>query len=266
MHLFGFALHCFSRIVLHSLDLYNYAFVAYCEMTPNIWRCFVFRLLYVTGLWMVCASTAPLVIERFVATLKASSYEHHGCALGMAMVVLQFSLAATPTLTTFLNFNLNESRSYCLAVKPGVVSNSERIYATNFAVQIIARIAFHYLFKINKNLRKEQMTTSLSNRYSLEQNLKSVRMLKMFANLQSIFMIIHTTSFLLLIQFGTQIAKSTYFSLVELNAQYPLYAIVSISFLLKEMHVNRVKLRKKLEVHVLTDQAVYFENFKKFLN
>ncbi|KAF1746264.1 hypothetical protein GCK72_022717 [Caenorhabditis remanei] len=38
VHLFGFMLHCSGRIVLHSLDLFNYIFLQPCDMIPNIYR------------------------------------------------------------------------------------------------------------------------------------------------------------------------------------------------------------------------------------
>ncbi|EGT43597.1 hypothetical protein CAEBREN_01748 [Caenorhabditis brenneri] len=267
VHLIGFFLHCFSRIVLHVLDLWNYAMLDYCDMTPSTIRCFVFRLQYVFGLWLVGATTVPLIIERYVATIKSSSYEHFGCSLGVCMAILQVFLAVVPTSINFRNFSFEEPvMNYCMAIKVGLVSHTEKAAMASLVIQIIARILFHYLLKMNENLRKQQLTSSLSNRYSLEQNLKSMKTLKRFADLQSIFMIIHMGLFILILQIGPDVEKSTYISLVEMNAPYPLYAVISIIVLLKKAHLNKVKLKKTLETHVNADQNVYFENFKKFLH
>ncbi|CAI2354229.1 unnamed protein product [Caenorhabditis sp. 36 PRJEB53466] len=268
VHLFGFFLHCSARIVLHSLDLFNYAVYDYCDMAPSVWRCFVFRFLYISGLWMVCSTTVPLVVERYIATRKASNYEHTGCALGLAMVVLQILLASIPTYIAFSNFKFDDPvMNYCMAIKVGQVSSNEKLAAGSILVQILSRILFHYLFKVNEKLRKKQsLTSSLSNRYSLEQNLKSMRTLKRFADLQTGFMVIHITIFIFLLRYGPEITKSLYISLVELNAPYPIYAVVSIVALLQTAHLNRVKLKNKLHIHVNTDQSVYFENFRKDLS
>ncbi|KAF1752902.1 hypothetical protein GCK72_019457 [Caenorhabditis remanei] len=267
VHLIGFFLHCFSRIVLHCLDLYNYAMLDYCDMTPSTIRCFAFRIQYVFGLWLICATTVPLIIERYIATIKSSSYEHMGCSLGIVMALLQVFLAVVPTSINFRNFSFEEPvMNYCMALKPGLVSHTEKAAIVSLCIQIIARILFHYLFKMNENLRRKQLTSSLSNRYSLEQNLKSMKTLKRFADLQSIFMIIHMALFIFILQIGPEVEKSTYISLVEMNAPYPLYAVISIIVLLKKAHLNKVKLKKTLENHVNADQNVYFENFKKFLH
>ncbi|PIC23417.1 hypothetical protein B9Z55_017127 [Caenorhabditis nigoni] len=236
VHILGFILHCFSRIILHTLDLYNYAFLDYCNMTPSTIRCFVFRVQYVFGLWIVCATTVPLVIERYIATVKSSNYEHIGCSLGVAMAALQVLIAFGLTFINFRSFSFEEPvMNYCMGIKAGA------------------------------NRRKKQLTSSLSNRYSLEQNLKSMKTLKRFADLQSVFMVIHLALFIFILNIGEHVEKATYISLVEMNAPYPIYAVISIVVLLKKAHLNKVKLKKTLETHVNADQNVYFENFKKFL-
>ncbi|CAO4376881.1 unnamed protein product [Caenorhabditis nigoni] len=214
-------------------------------MTPSTIRCFVFRVQYVFGLWIVCATTVPLVIERYIATVKSSNYEHIGCSLGIAMAALQVLIAFGLTFINFRSFSFEEPvMNYCMGIKAGAVSNTEKA-------------AFNY--------RKKQLTSSLSNRYSLEQNLKSMKTLKRFADLQSVFMVIHMALFILILNIGESVEKATYISLVEMNAPYPIYAVISIVVLLKKAHLNKVKLKKTLETHVNADQNVYFENFKKFL-
>ncbi|PIC23415.1 hypothetical protein B9Z55_017127 [Caenorhabditis nigoni] len=208
VHILGFILHCFSRIILHTLDLYNYAFLDYCNMTPSTIRCFVFRVQYVFGLWIVCATTVPLVIERYIATVKSSNYEHIGCSLGVAMAALQVLIAFGLTFINFRSFSFEEPvMNYCMGIKAG------------------AR----------------------------------------FADLQSVFMVIHLALFIFILNIGEHVEKATYISLVEMNAPYPIYAVISIVVLLKKAHLNKVKLKKTLETHVNADQNVYFENFKKFL-
>ncbi|PIC23416.1 hypothetical protein B9Z55_017127 [Caenorhabditis nigoni] len=211
VHILGFILHCFSRIILHTLDLYNYAFLDYCNMTPSTIRCFVFRVQYVFGLWIVCATTVPLVIERYIATVKSSNYEHIGCSLGVAMAALQVLIAFGLTFINFRSFSFEEPvMNYCMGIKAGAT-------------------------------------------------------LKRFADLQSVFMVIHLALFIFILNIGEHVEKATYISLVEMNAPYPIYAVISIVVLLKKAHLNKVKLKKTLETHVNADQNVYFENFKKFL-
>ncbi|CUV67103.1 G protein-coupled receptor [Caenorhabditis elegans] len=249
VHWFGFFLHCSNRIVLHTIDLHNYLILDYCDMPASTTRCFVLRVQYVFGLCLVGATTIPLVIERYIATIKSSKYEQTGCALGIYMAIKQ-----------------EPFMPYCTAIKQGFVTNVEVIFHIILLAQIVGRVIFQYLFNLNERLRAKQITCSLSNRYSLEQNLKSMRTLKLFANLQTGFQVIHIMFFLFLLKFGAELESSTYLALLEWSGSYPLYAIISIVALLKKAQVNKVRLKKELEVHMSADQNNYFENFNKSWN
>ncbi|CCD66867.2 G_PROTEIN_RECEP_F1_2 domain-containing protein [Caenorhabditis elegans] len=267
VHLIGFILHCYSRIVIHSLDLYNYMVLDYCSMPPSTIRCFVFRCQYVLGIWLVGATTLPLVLERYIATKRSSNYEYSGCTLGICVTMLQILLASVFTFYSFMNFSFaTPVMTYCMAVKIGMFSNVEIIFAISLTVQIISRILFQYLFQVNQNLRLKQLASSLSNRFSLEQNMTSMRILKTFANLQAGFMIIHMAMFLYILPAGAGMEKSTYISLVEMSSSFPLYAVVSILILVRKDRLNKVKLKHSLNTHVNADQGIYFENFNKNLN
>lgn len=61
----------------------------YCNMPAKTMRCFVFRVQYGFGLWLVGATTVALAIERYVATVRSSKYEHSSCFLGLCMAILQ---------------------------------------------------------------------------------------------------------------------------------------------------------------------------------
>ncbi|CCD66860.2 G_PROTEIN_RECEP_F1_2 domain-containing protein [Caenorhabditis elegans] len=266
VHLAGFFIHCFNRIILHASDLYRYTLLDYCDMPSSTTRCFAFRIQYVYGLWLVGATTVPLVIERYIATIKSSSYEHIGYRLGIYLALLQVTIAFICTFIAFHEFSFDEpTMSYCIGVKFGEFNNAEIVSLVNLVVQIIARICFQFLFKQNEKLRSEQLTSTLSTRYSLEQNLKSIEILKCFANLQCAFMIVHMVLFVYILQSDADFEQSTYIALVELNSPHPFYAIVSILAFFRTVHSSEVKLKKNLQNHVNADQNVYFENFNKIL-
>ncbi|CCD62933.1 Serpentine Receptor, class AB (Class A-like) [Caenorhabditis elegans] len=264
VHLFGFFIHFFSRIILHGLDLYNYSVYDYCNMPASTVRCFVFRTQYVLGIRLVSATTVPVIIERYIATIRSPSYEHSGCTLGLLMAILQLTIGFFSTAFTFSSFSFADPlMDYCIAFKIGIFGSTDVINLTGVAIQIFGRILFELMFRKNEELRSKLLTSSLSNRYSLEQNVKSMETLKVFANLQSIFLTAQMTIFLFILYLGLAIEKTTYISLIELNAGYPIYAVVSIVILFRRDRLNRVKLEKSLEAHMYADQNIYFVNFKK---
>ncbi|CCD62932.1 Serpentine Receptor, class AB (Class A-like) [Caenorhabditis elegans] len=264
VHLFGFFVHFFSRIILHGLDLYNYAVFDYCNMPASTIRCFILRTQYVFGMRLISATTIPFIIERYVATVKSPSYEHSGCTFGILMAILQLSIVLFSTVFSFSSFSFADPfMDYCISFKIGKFGSTEVIHSLGVATQIFGRILFEYIFQKNEKLRSKRLTSTLSNRYSLQQNMKSMETLKVFANLQSIFLTAQMTIFLFILYVGLSIEKPTYISLVELNASYPIYAVVSIVILFKRDRSSRVKLEKSLETHVQADQSIYFENFKK---
>ncbi|CCD62944.1 Serpentine Receptor, class AB (Class A-like) [Caenorhabditis elegans] len=264
VHLFGFFIHFFSRIILHGLDLYNYAVFDYCDMAASTIRCFVFRSQYLFGIRLVSATTVPFVIERYIATVRSKSYEHSGCTLGILMAILQLSIGFFSTAVSFSTFSFTDPfMDYCISFKIGVFGSTEVIHSLGVATQIFGRILFEYMFRKNEKLRSKRLTSSLSNRYSLEQNLKSTRTLKVFANLQSIFLTAQMTILLFIIYIGQKIDTTTYISLIELNAGYPIYAVGSIVILFRRDRLNRVTVVKSLETHVHANHNIYFVNVKK---
>ncbi|CCD66856.1 Serpentine Receptor, class AB (Class A-like) [Caenorhabditis elegans] len=266
IHLFGFFIHFFSRIILHGLDLYNYAVFDYCDMPASTIRCFIFRTQYVFGIRLVSATTVPFIIERYIATVRSTSYEHSGCTFGVLMAILQLSIGFFSTAFTFSSFSFTDpSMNYCIAFKIGIFGSAEVINLVGVASQIIGRVLFEYMFRKNEKLRAKLLMSTLSNRYSLEQNLKSMRTLKVFANLQSIFLTLQMTIFIIIFYLGLAIEKTTYIALIELNAGYPIYAVVSILILFRREQLNKVTLDKSLEAHIYADHSTYFENFNKAL-
>ena len=68
--------------------------------------------------------------------------------------------------------------NYCMALKPGLVSHTEKAAIVSLCIQIIARILFHYLFKMNE--------VSLTIRYSIRKRVSSPESSKKAANIFSI--------------------------------------------------------------------------------
>ncbi|UMM36758.1 hypothetical protein L5515_008778 [Caenorhabditis briggsae] len=168
-------LHCSGRIILHSMDLINYTTKDDpCDMVPNIYRCFVLRLLYNAGLWITNSTAVSLVIERWLATRRSTTYEEESVLLGIFLATLQFVIAAIPLLVLYSKLEFDgEPMYYCVTAQATLPFVGQMSAVVGFTFQISARLTFHYLYRQNKHNRESNIHHStLSNRYQLEQNMR----------------------------------------------------------------------------------------------
>ncbi|EFP05827.1 hypothetical protein CRE_27338 [Caenorhabditis remanei] len=228
-HLLGFLIHSGDRFILHSIDLFNYLFEDPCDMIPNVWRCFWLRLIYAIGLWITSTTVIPLVLERWIATKYNAVH----------ILILYSGSQIEGVVMT-----------YCMVARDSKVNVGEINGYATVVVQLLARIVFQYLYKRNEKLRKEQLASSLSTRFQLEQNLLVMDILKMFANMSTIYLGLHAFSFIGVLKLKHIVTPPVYFALVELNSSYPIYGIVSILLMYYMLHSNRQKIHNNLQIHV----------------
>ncbi|KAF1751570.1 hypothetical protein GCK72_018124 [Caenorhabditis remanei] len=250
-HLLGFLIHSGGRFILHSIDLFNYLFEDPCDMIPNVWRCFWLRLIYAIGLWITSTTVIPLVLERWIATKYSNRYESTGCLVGVVLVVLQSVVCAVHILILYSGSQIEGVvMAYCMVARDSKVNVGEINGYATVVVQLLARFFFQYLYKRNEKLRKEQLASSLSTRFQLEQNLLVMDILKMFANMSTIYLGLHAFSFIGVLKLKHIVTPPVYFALVELNSSYPIYGIVSILLMYYMLHSNRQKIHNNLQIHV----------------
>ncbi|EGT57660.1 hypothetical protein CAEBREN_30146 [Caenorhabditis brenneri] len=264
MHLFGFILHCCGRIVLHSLDLYNYMLSDPCEMIPNIYRCFIFRLMYNSGMWITTCTAIPLIIERSIATHLRGRYENKYTWLGM-LAFLQPCLAAVPLYFAYANLKFDGVfMPYCSIYKPGspTIANINSVVA--IVSQILARGIFGYLFHLNKKYRTIMQNSNLSTRFQLEQNKNSFHCLKIYANTSTIFLVTQIGSFMLLLDASREMYWQNYLALMELNCQFPAYGILTIGLVTYRIAKVRNQIHSNLNAQRNLDgKHAYFLNFNQ---
>ncbi|CAB3396657.1 unnamed protein product [Caenorhabditis bovis] len=267
LHLLGFIIHCCGRITLHSLDLHNYLLLDNpCYMIPNIYRCFIFRLMYNIGIWVTGCSAIFLTIERWIATWKSLNYENCSPLIGVLLSLLQCILAAIPLSFAYSNTKFDGVyMPYCSVYKPSFPRVAKFNAIAVIVAQLFSRIAFGRLYNWNFRERTTNLESSLSKRFQLEQNMQSMYCLKVNANLCSVFTFLQSGSFLLLIHVAATLPSHTYLTLMEYNSGYPLFAIITILVMSKTITHIRGKVRTGLATNMTTDKSLYFEIFKKQL-
>ncbi|PIC28393.1 hypothetical protein B9Z55_020323 [Caenorhabditis nigoni] len=277
--LFGFLLHCTGRIALHATDLINYLTISNpCDMIPNIYRCFILRFMYNSGLWLTNSTAVSLILERWLATKRSMKYEQDSVWIGVFVGVIQFLVAACP-----LGFLYSQTKFegvimyYCVTAATSAPYGPQIGAATSIFFQIAALWSFRHLLRVNKvrvadayenqlqlqKHREQDKNASLSNRYQLEQNISSITCLKTFANMSFTYIVFQNLCYITLMQFGEQLERYQYYAIVELNGSWPLYGIISILILAKTMNKIRVNTDRELRGHLRLPNQTYFDNFKK---
>uniref|UniRef100_A0A8R1HZJ5 Uncharacterized protein n=1 Tax=Caenorhabditis japonica TaxID=281687 RepID=A0A8R1HZJ5_CAEJA len=277
LHLIGFLIHATGRFALHFIDLYNYFMLDPCTMIPNVWRCFWLRFIYAVGLWITSTTVVPLVMERWMATKYSNRYEHKGVAVGLVFVVVQCLVCSIHLVVLYSGSKIEGVvMPYCMVARDSKVNVGEINGFATVVVQLFARLIFQYLYKVNGKLRKKQLESTLSNRFQLEQNLmldhhdflvyflffRVMDILKVFANISTIYLSIHAFSFMAVLSLKEHVASPIYFSLVEINSSYPIYGIISILIMWNMLEKNRRKVNDNLQTHVNSTWQGDYQHFR----
>ncbi|EFP01990.1 CRE-SRAB-18 protein [Caenorhabditis remanei] len=283
LHLFGFGLHCTGRIILHSIDLINYTTRDNpCDMVPNIYRCFILRLMYNAGLWITNSTAVSLVIERWLATKRSATYEEESVMLGVFLAALQFVIAAIPLSVLYSKIQFDGVvMYYCVTAQASLPYVGQMSAVVGFVFQISARFSFHYLYRRNKvrvavaysdensrtihiqHNRESIQHSTLSNRYQLEQNISSISCLKTFANISTTFIVLYDGCYIALMYLADSLEPYQYFGILEINLAFPTYAIISIMVLSRSMKKIRKRIGITLVGHLKTSNNYYHDNFKR---
>uniref|UniRef100_A0A8R1DUK0 Uncharacterized protein n=1 Tax=Caenorhabditis japonica TaxID=281687 RepID=A0A8R1DUK0_CAEJA len=153
----------------------------------------------------------------------------------------------------------------------------ERWMATKYSNRYEHKgVAVGLVFVVVQKLRKKQLESTLSNRFQLEQNLmldhhdflvyflffRVMDILKVFANISTIYLSIHAFSFMAVLSLKEHVASPIYFSLVEINSSYPIYGIISILIMWNMLEKNRRKVNDNLQTHVNSTWQGDYQHFR----
>ncbi|CAL2045816.1 unnamed protein product [Caenorhabditis brenneri] len=270
------------------MDLINYSMYDNpCDMIPNIYRCFVLRLMYNTGLWITNSTAVSLVIERWLATKRSATYEQEPMRMGIFLAILQFVIAAIPLTVLYSKIKFEGVvMEYCVTAQASLPYAGQMSATVGFLFQVTARICFHYLYRQNKvrvavaysdeipshsknsshiqHIRETNIHHStLSNRYQLEQNMSSIACLKTFANISTTFIVIYNVCYITLMYLAASWPSYQYYAVLEINLAFPSYAIISILILSRSLKKIRKRIGITLVDHMNTPHNFYIDNFKR---
>ncbi|CAA96682.3 Serpentine Receptor, class AB (class A-like) [Caenorhabditis elegans] len=265
LHLFGFILHVTGRTVLHGLDLFNYlTLLDPCQMIPNIYRCFVFRLMYNSGLWITNSTAVSLILERWLATKRSMTYEKDSTIIGLLLAIVHFLIAALPLCFLYSQTRFDGAvMYYCVTATPSAPYSAQVGATVSICFQVVARIAFEFLLRENKKHKEFDVQSPLSNRYQLEQNISSITALKTFANMSVTYIIFQNLCYITLMYYGIQLERAQYLAILELNGSWPLYGVVSIMIFGKTIRKIHGKIKQSLHGHIKLPNHMYLDVFKR---
>ncbi|CAI2355242.1 unnamed protein product [Caenorhabditis sp. 36 PRJEB53466] len=269
VHLLALLIHSVGRVGLHSMDLFNYLRYhdSACDIIPNFYRCFIFRGFYNAGLALSSMCSTALVLERIAAFRYSQSYEHCQAGFGVLLAFLQFFLAACYLFSMYFHAAFvpgNFTLYYCQTIASSFGSIwfvIGPLYAVMLA-QIVSRIMFYVLMRKSKNLRSK-VSLTLSNRFNLDQSLRSLRALKLLVNCNFIVFIILSIVTTTLHFNSYQLTKPHYMALVEAVHILPVYGIaVSIGVYSKLQSLTTTQSRALVKaIHTKSDS--YFDQLRK---
>uniref|UniRef100_A0A1I7U9E2 Solute carrier family 40 protein n=1 Tax=Caenorhabditis tropicalis TaxID=1561998 RepID=A0A1I7U9E2_9PELO len=236
------------------MDLYNYMTIENpCDMIPNIYRCFILRFMYNSGLWLTNSTAISLILERWLATIRSMTYEEDSILIGFFVAVVQTSVISAP---------------YFPQVGAGISS----------FFQIAGFLSFRYLLHVNKvrvdvayekhqiplqKLREMDAHSSLSNRFQLEQNISSIICLKTFAKMSVFYIVFQNSCFMILMYFAADLKRYQFYAILELNGSWPAYGLVSVLVLANTIKKLRRRIDEELKGQIKLPNQTYIERFKK---
>ncbi|CAL2044227.1 unnamed protein product [Caenorhabditis brenneri] len=221
VHLFGLLLHAIGRLLLHSTDLFNYFTrgVDACEIIPNFYRCLIFRGFYNVGLAVSSMCSIALVLERVAAYELSAQYEYCGKFFGFLLVLFQLLLSMFYLTSMYFHAAFvpgNFTLYYCQTIASSTGSVwfvIGPLYAV-MVTQILSRVMFQILMWKSRTLRSS-VDLTLSNRFNLEQSIRSLRALKLLVNSNTLVFALLSVVTTTLHFNAASLTKPNYIALVE---------------------------------------------------
>ncbi|PIC23483.1 hypothetical protein B9Z55_017169 [Caenorhabditis nigoni] len=241
-HCISILLHCIGRIIQHSSDMYLWMGpLATCDRRQFI------------GVF----TTVFVAFERTIATHFTKKYENKKSKCGIAFVVIQALISIIITFGLFYETDLPNRPVYCVlnSDKPWTVTVDLITMSSNF----FAFIQCYRMYKINMKLRIITTQTTLSQKYTIEENKTLIQICMRFTCLDFVFMITYFMKTILTEMYPTQ-RKEYAYAICELVHCAPVYAIVVIltmQRIIKKIQTERV-VKLKAEVEVKDDAYFYF--------
>ncbi|CAI5452841.1 unnamed protein product [Caenorhabditis angaria] len=213
------------------------------------------------------ATSISLVLERLAATVFSSSYEHCGIWFGILLAILQFIFSSF-FLSSLYSKNVHTNNCYC-QVLSFVEGNIYQVHiAIVLVTHIFSRIVFEVLLRWNE-MKRNKLTISLSDRFTLDQSIKSMKALTFAKNLMFlgfvIFMIIGIVLWILKKQQG-QLSMPNQIALTELAIFLPLYSIIVTILMYRKLEFIKQSKRESLQFAMEAGSESHFDFFHQQIN
>ncbi|CAI5450729.1 unnamed protein product [Caenorhabditis angaria] len=267
LHCAALICHCVPRFFLHLTDLWFYFTASNCyEMEPGSIRCFILRFPYMFGMILSSTTTIFLLIERIFATCKSATYEHGYKYIGISIGCAQILCSLLLMISVFHEYDFGESHYYCssLSIKQPLWVIVPEIVI--MSMQILARIFNRVLLRVNKSIRTKSFSSTLSNRFQIESNLRNIRLVQSFTLCDLLFVF---TCFIVSapIHYNSpNMPRSTYHAWVEVVHFVPIYSIIMPMYLWVYSKKQRDNAVNTLQAALSTSPDHYFEILNDQLN
>ncbi|UMM32565.1 hypothetical protein L5515_006309 [Caenorhabditis briggsae] len=202
-------------------------------------------------------TTVFIALERTIATHFTKKYENKKSIYGIAFVVTQALISVIITFGLFYETDLPNRPIYCVlnSNQPWTVT----VEIITMSSNLFAFVQCYRMYKINMKLRIITTQTTMSQKYTIEENKTLIQICMRFTCLDFVFMITYFMKTIITEMNPTQ-RKEYVYAICELTHCAPVYAIVVIlamQRIIKKIQTERV-VKLKAEVEVKDDAYFYF--------
>ncbi|KAK5975017.1 hypothetical protein GCK32_003473 [Trichostrongylus colubriformis] len=226
-HVLWILVHVIGRSVLITTDLIMYLtpFTSGCQLLHTRAGCFYLRLPFNIAVVISNCSAIFVSIERLIATFRTKNYECGYKGIGFLLVFLQLLVGICLIYVMYSQTKINDNPVYyCQTTSTLNYMWTIYPYCAMLAMQLLAVLIFE-LAK-GKNKRNSLSGADLSSRYQNEENLWTIKALKVYVYTNTSFTATYLIVVSIIISQNHKFAIPTYYALVDASSLQYIYALV----------------------------------------
>ncbi|KAK6054441.1 hypothetical protein COOONC_08053, partial [Cooperia oncophora] len=179
-------------------------------------RCFYLRLPANTSFVISNCSAIFVSVERYVATLKSKTYEYGHKNIGFGLLLLQTAVAGGLLGMVYSQIKLNHTPLYyCQATSRSNFMWSIYPLCALLTMQLLAVFIFGMANRKNRARLSSAMHADLSSRYQNEENLWTIKSLKLYVYTNTTLTATYITAIIILLFNNELFSLPTYYALVD---------------------------------------------------
>lgn len=212
------------------------------------------------GLVIFDWSSFILLLERVLATVFRQKYEGGYRIVTPFLIAIHIFLATVVLKLFYWNFEYDEHRAFCQAGNKNKLTASAIAHFTIIVTLLITKTGFVKLRHKNENLRREETESSLSNRYQLEENIRSIELMELFSTYDFFFCFFYGTTTIVVFLFSHLMSYPVYIAFVEGLIILPFYSIVVPVAMFKKLQRKSEKRARNLNKVMHMSHDHYFKD------